>query len=149
MAHVSQGRTGNYAPEDRDVFRPLQYCADYFQLMTEGRGEWMTREIVHMSALHLEALVQRIGLSHRLPLGRAIRETMFREKVDSRTWQLLDDFRDIYNAAKHDMGHEKDTHLFSVEDAILAYVVCRKLGIRLHCLADLNTNWEQSGTPSH
>src|SRR5437867_4459981 len=41
---------------DRDVFRPLQYCAAAFEA---ENLEWHTREVVEKSGLHLEALVKR------------------------------------------------------------------------------------------
>src|SRR5947208_5926662 len=43
---------------DRDVFRPLQYCATAFEA---DELDWRTREIVEKSGVHLEALVKRIG----------------------------------------------------------------------------------------
>lgn len=141
--HVNCGNSGNYDIDDREVFRPLQYCLMYFTRMAESdQGDWFARGIVHMSSLHLEALVGRIAMKDRIPLGRAIREKLFREKVDHTTWARLDRFRQIYNASKHDVGQPKDTHLFSRADAILAYVVCRRLGIELHGLARLTTVWQ-------
>jgi hypothetical protein len=35
MHNVSRGKTGNYHIEDRDVFRPYQYCWSYFSLPEE------------------------------------------------------------------------------------------------------------------
>jgi hypothetical protein len=141
--HVNNGNTGNYHGDDRDVFRPLQYCRMYFEGMAKSEhADWFTREIVHMSSLHLEALVRRIGMKDRLPLGRAIQEKLFRTKVDHATWSRLDRFHHVYNDSKHNVGHPMDTHLFSHADAILAYVVCRRLGIELHGLASLKTAWQ-------
>lgn len=140
MGNVSAGGTGNYAPSDRAVFRPLQYCASYFGMMGKGSdAEWLTRETVHMASLHLESLASRISLTNSLPLGRAVRAGIFRQQVDPATWDVLDRFRHVFNAAKHDMRHPKDTHLFSKEDAVLAYFVCRALGRRLRHLAKLDT----------
>ena len=75
-----------------------------------------------------------------LPLGAALRKTIVKRKVDSTTWKQIDTFTHIYNDAKHNFGHEKDTHMFSVEDALLAYFVCRKLGLKLYSLASLATD---------
>lgn len=146
MGHVSSGTIGNYSIDDRDVFRPIQYCQMHFAKMSKHTdGAWLSRHIVHMASLHIESLVQRIGLVHRLPLGRAIREKVFRAKVDGQTWDRLERFRHIYNDAKHNVGHQKDTHLFSQVDAMLAYVVCRRLGQDLHHLANLSTDWAAQG----
>lgn len=35
MHNVNRGRTGAYSIEDRDVFRPYQYCRMYFSLSTQ------------------------------------------------------------------------------------------------------------------
>lgn len=146
---VSVGGTGTYHLDDRDVFRPLQYAAQYMRMMAKNsRAEWLTRQTVHMASLHLEHLVQRIGLTRRLPLGRAIREKLFLERVDETTWEQLDRFREIYNAAKHDMSHAKDTHMFSESDAVVAYFVCRSMGNRLAPMARLKTAWAQAGLSS-
>ena len=144
MSSVTVGTSGNYDYRDRDVFRPLQYCNGYFGIMQERRDAgWFTRGIVHMSSLHVEALVSRVSLTHKLPLGRAIREKVFLQKVDSATWIQIDRFRHVYNAAKHDVRHPKDTHLFSCEDAVLAYFVCRAFGIKLRPLVELHTEFRR------
>lgn len=147
MGHVSTGNTGNYAIEDRDVFRPIQYCEMHFAKMSKDAdaAAWWSRHVIHMASLHIESLVQRIGLVNRLPLGRAIQEKVFRAKVDGVTWKRLDRFRHIYNDAKHNVSHPKDTHLFSQEDALLAYIVCRMMGMALHPLANLSTDWVAAG----
>lgn len=146
MTNVNAGKTGGYDMRDRDVFRPLQYCATYLQLMSEGKGGWLTRETVHMAGLHIESLSERIGLSYRSPLGRSIRSKVFRQNVDEETWKLIDKFRHIYNIAKHDVSHDKDTHMFTVADAVLAYIVCRAIGNRLSHLAKLKTEWVETVT---
>lgn len=146
MGQVSSGTRGNYSLEDRDIFRPIQYCSVYFAKMAEDAdGDWFSREVIHMASLHIESLVLRIGLAHRIPLGRAIHAKVFKGKVDRRTWMLLDRFRHIYNDAKHNVSQPKDAHLFSQEDAVLAYVVCRRLGIELRPLVtSLCTDWAES-----
>jgi hypothetical protein len=51
----SSSGNGTLSIADRDVFRPLQYCAAAFQ---SRDLEWRTREVVEKSGLHLEALVK-------------------------------------------------------------------------------------------
>jgi hypothetical protein len=93
-----------------------------------------------MSSLHLEALVKRIGGAKYLPLGQALRNIIAKQKIDPTIWNQLDRYTRIYNAAKHCFEHDKDTHMFSVEDALLAYFVCRALGLKLYHLANLATD---------
>ncbi|MHB9129923.1 MAG: hypothetical protein ACYDBB_02400 [Armatimonadota bacterium] len=138
---VNQGNTGRYAGPDRDVFRPFQYCTAHFERMLGDEGdEWVSRDIVEMSSLHLEALVKRIGSAMGLPLGQALRKAIAKRRIDPTTWSQLDRYTRIYNAAKHCFDHDKDTHMFSVEDALLAYFVCRVLGAQLYHLANLATD---------
>jgi hypothetical protein len=136
--------TGRYAVEDRDVFRPLQYCAMDF-LKEKGAdweddAEWLARDLVEMSSAHIEALVKNIGQIRHLPLGAALRNAVVKRKVTPATWKLVDRFTRIYNDAKHNFSHAKDTHMFSVEDALLSYFVCRKLALKLYPLATLETD---------
>jgi hypothetical protein len=44
--------------------------------------------------------------------------------------------------------HEVGTHLFSMQDAVLAYVISRRLGPRLYPHANVMTNWCEDGIPS-
>jgi len=143
MSNVTdQNGTGQYVIEDRDVFRPLQYCAMCFDKkrdMTEV--EFFTRHIVQMSGLHIESLLNRIGGFLGFTLGRALRDMRVWRRIDPVTSARIDKFRNIYNAAKHAVDHDKDTHLFSVEDSVLAYFVSRKLGEALYPLAKLRTSF--------
>lgn len=93
-----------------------------------------------MSSVHIEGLIKNIGNIFHLPLGAALRNTIVKRKVDPILWRQLDTFTRVYNDAKHNFSHEKDTHMFSVEDAVLSYFVCRKLGTKLYPLAKLVTD---------
>src|SRR5512144_855749 len=78
--------TGRYAVEDRDIFRPLQYCARDF-LKDKGAdweddAEWLARDLVEMSSLHIESLIKNIGGVFRFPLGRALQEAVVKRKVN-------------------------------------------------------------------
>lgn len=141
MSNINQNGVGRYHIADRDVFRPLQYCVMYFDIgFRRGNLEWLSRDIVQMSSLHIEGLVKRVGRVFHLPLGTALRKAVVERKVDPVTWDRIARFTKVYNDAKHNVRHPKDTHLFSIQDAIIAYVVCRKLGMSLYHLAGLRTD---------
>jgi len=126
--------------QDRDVFRPLHYCAVY---LTDPDLDiaWVARSIVEMSSAHLEQLVKRIGPPRFMPLGVLLRETIVRRSIEPATWGQLWNYRAIYNASKHEFAHTLGTHLFLVQDAIVAYIVARRLGQQLYPLAKLTTDW--------
>lgn len=150
MHNVNRGRTGAYRIEDRDVFRPYQYCQMYFSL-PEERLEWMTREIVHMCGLHLEELVERVAKGRRLTLGQGLRNPAVRKVLGPARTDRVGRFLAAYNASKHDFavvtfddesgepGSPGDEHLFSIADAVVGYVVCRRLARPLYRYADLKT----------
>ena len=140
ISRINCKRSGRYSVDDRDIFRPLQYCSMYFLPTHRREIEWDSRDIVEMSSLHIESLIKRIGQVGFLPLGQALGNVIVKSKVDANTWNQIKRYTGIYNSAKHDFSHEKDTHMFSVEDALLAYFICRKLGQKLYPLVDLVTD---------
>jgi len=144
ISRINCQNSGRYEIADRDIFRPLQYCGMYFKAMVSKENIddplWLTRDIVERSSLHIEGLIKNIGNVFHLPLGAALRNAIVKSKVDPVTWKQIDMFTHIYNDAKHNFNQEKDTHMFSVEDALLAYFVCRKLGLKLYPIADLVTD---------
>lgn len=144
IKRLTCNHTGRYSVADRDIFRPLQYCAMNFRLEQKpdwkNDPEWHARDLIEMSSLHIESLIKNIGNVFHLPLGAALRNVFVKRKVDSTTWKQIETFTHIYNDAKHNFSQDKDTHLFSVEDAILSYFVCRQLGLKLYPLADLATD---------
>jgi hypothetical protein len=139
MGVLSANNHGRYDVADRDIFRPLQYCSMFLRANSPTR-EWMARETVHMAGLHLESLVKRIGSIGPVPLGKALHNLLVRPKLDPVLWQQMVRFAKVYNAAKHTVTHPKDTHLFSVEDAVLAYVITRQLALQLYPLVKLKTD---------
>jgi hypothetical protein len=94
-----------------------------------------------MSSLHLEELVKRIGHLSFLPLGNLLRQAIVKRNIDPELWGQLWRYTAIYNDAKHRFDHPLGTHLFSVQDAVLAYAVARRLGQELYPLASLVTDW--------
>jgi hypothetical protein len=102
--------------------------------------EWQARDIVEMSCLHIETLLKRISGISWLPLGSTLRKPMVRRKLDEVTYGRAVAFSGVFNQAKHHVSHEKDTHLFSVSDAIVAYFIARRLSLPLYPLAKLKTD---------
>ncbi|SRR5581483_4967534 len=125
---------------DRDIFKPLQYCMVDFLCGEIGEIEWRTRSIVEHSGAHLEGLLKRIGHVPFLPFGDALLRRL-KPEIDDVTWGQLQRFKTLNNDAKHRYDHPLGTHLFSVEEAVLAYLVARRLGWKLYPLAKLATNW--------
>jgi len=122
LESINKDGSGNYEIADRDVFRPLQYCEMHFRVgLQDSSLEWQARDIVEMSCLHIETLLKRISGISWLPLGALLQKPMVRRKLDEGTYRKAVDFSRVFNQAKHHMSHEKDTHLFSVSDAMLAY----------------------------
>jgi hypothetical protein len=143
FSNIDHENRGLYAIEDRDIFRPLQYVSTYFKMSADGSlAPWLTRTLVQMSGILLESLIKRIAGVDRLPLGAALAKPLAKRKINGENWDQLQQFSRIYNAAKHHVNQPKDTHLFSMEDAILAYYVARKLAADLYPLATLSTDIE-------
>lgn len=141
FSNVSCNGTGRYHVEDGDIFRPLQYCDMYFEMAYEGSmAQWLARTLVQMSSLHVEGLVKSIVGGSAYPLGRVLRDPRVHQRLPADVWARLDKFTGIYNEAKHNMRHPKDTHLFSIEDAVLAYILARKLAAALYPHAHLHTD---------
>ncbi len=131
---------GRYETDDRDVFRPLQYCAVHLGSRA-GNEEWLTREVVEMGGLHLEGLVKRIGGLRFVPLGQGLRRARVRRNLEAATADQLDRYARVHNAAKHGLDHDGNTHMFSMQDAVLAYAISRRLGQHLYTLAKVVTDW--------
>lgn len=139
MRILSSNGKGCYAAEDREIFRPLQYCAMFLNAQDSIR-EWTTRETVHMAGLHLESLIKRAGQLWKIPLGTALGKPIIRSKLSPESWQQLKTFSQVYNIAKHDVDQPKDTHKFSLQDAVLAYCISRELAVPLYSLVHLHTS---------
>lgn len=138
---LSRLREVRYQPADRDVFRPLQYVDMEFRAAIRfGEMEWRARDIVEMASLHVESLIKRIGRVGRMPLGAALGNVLVQRRVDAVTYRRIRRYVAVYNAAKHDMDQPMGTHLFSEEDAVRAYTICRKLALPLYPLAGLVTD---------
>jgi hypothetical protein len=133
--------------EDREIFRPLHYCAVDLTSNELEDVEWRTRDIVHNSGVHLEALLKRIGHIPFLPFGDALLRRL-KHQIDEVTWDQLVRFKSVHNDAKHRFDNDLGTHMFSVQDAVLAYLIARRLGQKLYPTANLKSDWRFERAPS-
>ena len=76
----------------------------------------------------------------KLTLGALLGKEGIASALDSATLKQALLFAQLNNAAKHDFGHAKDTHMFSYQDALNSYFVCRRLALRIYPLANLGTD---------
>ncbi|MBU8716079.1 hypothetical protein KM924_26655 [Brevibacillus parabrevis] len=139
--NINKGDIGRYDVRDREILRPFQYIDAYFQ-MDHQHVSWVTREIVHMCGLHLESMIKNMFSFSRMPLGQALTQWVVSNRLDN---QLMIDLRVIvglYNDAKHRVNHQKDTHLFDISDALVCYIVTRKISMRLMPMVRLYTPLE-------
>jgi len=123
--------TGVYCIEDRPIFRGIQYVG--MHLDTEN-PEWYTRMIVSESCYHIEnSLKKKTGIRGRLSVGMILDRIEANSPLDSELYNALRLLnRMIYNKAKHTIEDiDMDSHMFSIEDAIAVYLICRVLGARL------------------
>lgn len=122
------GYTGDYEIKDRPIFRPIQYIEAYF---TWDNFAWLTRDIVRMACLHVESCLKRYcGKNGNEMFGNLLFSSEGRA-IPEKLWDWLDRVRkQMYNLAKHHIPR-KQQHLFSKEDAICSYFICRKLGWEL------------------
>lgn len=148
------GAEGRYERGDRDIFRPLQYCAVHFEMRDPHRIPWLTRAIVQMVGLHLESLIKRMTSISNRPLGQLLvsRDLWLKRKLGTETYDRLKRFTPVYNAAKHDVKQKKDTHLFTPGESVLVFFVARRLSRAIYPHVRLATParvWDLSASDSH
>lgn len=136
--NINIGDTGRYERGDRDIFRPIQYIYAYLKMKPED-FDWVTREIIHMSGLHLESLIKRLFTIRRYPLGQALALPLAKVKLERHLYETLKLVIKPYNNAKHNLEQHKDTHLFDTETALLYYVAVRKTALMLMPITHLYT----------
>lgn len=140
--NINIGDTGRYEIKDRDIFRPIQYIYAYLKMKPED-FDWVTREIIHMSGLHLESLIKRLFAIRRYPLGQALALPLAKVKLEKQLYENLKLVIKPYNNAKHSLNQYKDTHLFDVETALFYYVAVRKISLMLMPITHLYTPSER------
>ena len=128
--------------EDRPIFRPIQYVGMYL----EGYPlEWLTRNIVTMSCLHVEnSLKRRLQVDGRLSIGMMLmrRKT---HSLDSNLVEVLWELNEaVYNKSKHTIERTyADGHTFSVADSLSVYLICRSLGFRILKDSGITTKYDE------
>ena len=144
MSRLTCNHTERYALEDRAIFRSLQYCA---LDMTRVNGtDWesdaksFSRDLMENSSRHIEALLNTIGGLPPFPFGALLRDSVVKSKVNAATWRQVKALLDVCKTAKRQFKRDKANVPFSVEDALLVYFICRKLGMQLYPLAKLTTD---------
>jgi hypothetical protein len=123
--------TGVYDIEDRPIFRGIQYFGMH---LNPEHPEWYTRMLVSDCCLHVEnSLKRKTGIRGRLSIGMILDKITRGIAIDNSTFdslRLLN--RAVYNKSKHTIEKiDMDSHMFSIEDAIAIYFICRTLGASL------------------
>ncbi len=134
--NVNNGNTGAYDVRDRDIYRPYQYILSFLEFKTP----WLTRGIIQKCGLHLESIVKRITGRDKLPLGQALSTYIARQKIGVELVRELMTIVNLYNNSKHKVNQPKDTHLFCFEEAIVCYLVTRKLSNKIIPFVKIHSN---------
>ena len=128
--------------EDRPIFRPIQYVGMYL----EGYPlEWLTRDIVTMSCLHVEnSLKRQLEIDARISIGMILKRgkalSLDADLVEV-LWKLNEA---VYNKSKHSIERtHADGHMFSIADSLAVYLVCRTLGSRILKGSGITTKYDE------
>ncbi len=116
--------------EDRPIFRPIQYVGMY---LCNSSLEWLTRNIVTVSCLHVEnSLKRQLKVDGRLSIGMILKRGKARS-LDADLLETLWELNEaVYNPAKHSIELTyADGHMFSIADSLAIYLICRTLGSRI------------------
>ena len=128
--------------EDRPIFRPIQYVGMYLH---GGPIEWLTRNIVTMSCLHVEnSLKRQLKIDAKLSIGmilnRGKARTLDADLADV-LWELNEA---VYNKSKHSIERTyADGHMFSIADSLAVYLTCRILGSRIFKNSGITTKYDE------
>ena len=128
--------------EDRPIFRPIQYVGMH---LYGGPIEWLTRNIVTMSCLHVEAgLKRRLDIDGRLSIGMMLNRSKARSLGPKLVEVLWDLNEAVYNKSKHTIERTNaDGHMFSIADSLAVYLICRTLGFRILKDSDITTKYDE------
>ena len=128
--------------EDRPIFRPIQYVGMYLH---GGPVEWLTRNIVTMSCLHVESSLKRhLKIDSRLSIGMILKRGNARS-LDADLAEVLWELNEaVYNKSKHTIERTyADGHMFSIADALAVYLICRTLGSRILKDSGITTKYDE------
>ena len=128
--------------EDRPIFRPIQYVGMY---LCHASLEWLTRSIVTVSCLHVEnSLKRQLKVDGRLSIGMILKRGKARSLDADLVETLWELNQAVYNQAKHTIEHTyTDGHMFSIEDALAVYLICRTLGSRILENSGITTKYDE------
>src|SRR6266566_2757034 len=145
--HTNPWVTGAYHHQDRDIFRPIQYCSAIFLRFFIAAD---TRYLVDNSCGHVESILKRIhrnlrgGKESEVPMGTVIhRLSTLDDFADANGVEMLRVSRlvnSVYRLAKHEFEYDAaeneaaldmESHLFSYDEAAFTYFGCRLHGLRL------------------
>lgn len=138
--NINEMNDGYYEGADREIFRPLQTCYGYFQ--TDNLSlRVLAGDVVRMMSLHIDTLIKQASgrWASWLPLGQTFRYEMVKERLDTLTWDQLLRFTTCCTESRPMFLRQANEASYSVEDAVVAYVVGRKLAEALYPLVDLHT----------
>ena len=127
---------------DRPIFRPIQYVGMF---LLGSPLEWLTRNIVTMSCLHVEAgLKRRLDIEGRLSIGMMLSRSKARSldpDLIEFLWLLNDA---VYNKSKHTIERTyAEGHMFSIADSLAVYLICRTLGSRILVDSGITTKYDE------
>ncbi len=128
--------------DDRDIFRPIQYVGMYL----EGYPlEWLTRDIVTMSCLHVEnSLKRQLKIDDRLSIGMILKRGKA-QILDTELLDLLWKLNEaVYNKSKHSIERTNaDGHMYSIADSLAVYLICRSLGSLILKDSGITTKYDE------
>ena len=128
--------------EDRPIFRPIQYVGMYLQ---GGPVEWLTRNIVTMSCLHVEnSLKRQLKIDGPLSVGMILQRGKARA-LDADLVEFLWELNEaVYNKSKHTIERTyANGHMFSIADSLAVYLICRTLGARILMDSGITTKYDE------
>ena len=110
-----------------------------------GTIEWLTRNIVTMSCLHVEnSLKRQLKIDAKFSIGmilnRGKARTLDADLADV-LWELNEA---VYNKSKHSIERTyADRHMFSIADSLAVYLTCRILGSRILKNSGITTKYDE------
>ena len=113
--------------------------------LQSGSLEWLTRNIVTMSCLHVEnSLKRRLNIEERLSIGMILKRGKARSLDTDLVESLLELNEAVYNKSKHSIEQTyADGHMFSIADSLAVYLICRTLGSRILTDSGITTKYDE------
>jgi hypothetical protein len=128
--HSDGELTGVYCIQDRPIFRGIQYVGRDLYIPPI---EWETRSIVENSCSHVEhSLKRKMGIEN-LSMGTILNRIGPNGPLPPDLYDSLKLLtKKVYNRARHVIeNNDMNAHMFSLDDAIAVYLICRIFGARL------------------